>query len=96
MCVLQRDDDGIATGATMLASIGAAKAKGAKKVVVAVPVLTKEALDKIKPNVDNVVCLDIPAIFWGVGGFYKDFGQTEDKEVIDLMEKSKDFGKSKK
>jgi len=78
-------DDGIATGATMRAAIISAKAMGAKKIVVAVPVSPVDTLKKIKQEADEVICLDTPETFFGVGQFYDVFSQTEDDEVIDLM-----------
>jgi len=80
-------DDGIATGATMRAAVASARVQGAKKIVVAVPVSPPEALKQIKKEVDEVVCLQTPEVFFGVGAFYEIFAQTEDQEVIDLLEK---------
>ncbi len=81
-------DDGIATGATMRAAIASARAQGAQKVVVAVPVSPPEALKRIKQEADKVICIETPEIFSGVGAFYKEFGQTEDQEVITLLNKA--------
>jgi len=78
-------DDGIATGATMRAAIMSAKAMGAQKIVVAVPVSPADTLKKIKQEVDEVICLATPETFFGVGQFYDIFAQTEDEEVIELM-----------
>ncbi len=81
-------DDGIATGATMRAAIASARAQGAKKIIVAIPVSSRDALKKIEKEVDEVVCVTVPEVFWGVGGFYDIFDQTEDEEVIALMKKA--------
>jgi putative phosphoribosyl transferase len=86
-------DDGIATGLTMRAAIKSVKEKNAKKIIVAVPVTAKESLETVKKEVDEVIYLDAPEYFGAVGAFYENFGQTTDEEVIDLMEKSKNFGK---
>jgi len=86
-------DDGIATGLTMRAAIKSVKEKKAKKVIVAVPVSAQDSLKIIEKEVDQVICLDAPLFFGAVGAFYRDFGQTTDEEVIELMKKSKDFGK---
>ena len=86
-------DDGIATGLTMRAAIKSVREKKAQKVVVAVPVSAKDSLKIIADEVDQVICLDAPLFFGAVGAFYQDFGQTTDEEVIDLMKKSKNFGK---
>ena len=81
-------DDGIATGATMRAAIASAQKKGAQKIVVAVPVSPPQVIERIKKEVDEIICLQIPEFFWGVGAFYDVFAQTEDEEVIALMKKS--------
>ncbi|MFC1842313.1 phosphoribosyltransferase [Candidatus Dependentiae bacterium] len=80
-------DDGLATGATMRAAIASAQNLGAQKIVAAVPVSPPDTLRKIKNLVDEVVCLGTPEPFWGVGGFYDFFTQTQDQEVIDLLKK---------
>ena len=82
-------DDGLATGATMRAAILSARSMGAQKVVVAIPVSPKDTLVKIEQEADEVICLYVPELFWGVGGFYDSFLQTQDEEVIDLLSKSK-------
>ena len=82
-------DDGIATGATMRAAIASARSRGAKSIVVAVPVAPPESVDEIRPEVDKFICLFVPELFLGVGDFYEKFPQTEDQEVIDLMTRSK-------
>lgn len=80
-------DDGVATGSTMLAAIKSAKAKGAKKIIVAVPTTAQDSLKKIKKEVDEVVYLDAPFFFGAVGAFYEVFDQTIDEEVKSLMTK---------
>jgi putative phosphoribosyl transferase len=84
-------DDGIATGSTMIAAIKAVKEKKAQKIIVAVPVTSRSALKKIEKMVDEVVYLEAPFFFGAVGAFYQEFGQTEDKEVVDLMQKAEVF-----
>jgi len=78
-------DDGIATGSTMLAAIKSIKNQGAQKIIAAIPVSARDSLKKIKKEADVVVCLHSPLFFMSVGEFYKNFNQTEDKEVIKLM-----------
>jgi putative phosphoribosyl transferase len=78
-------DDGIATGATMKASIRSAKALGAKKIVVAVPVSSAETHLEIAQEVNEVVTLSSPEYFYAVGQFYNDFSQTTDEEVIAIL-----------
>lgn len=78
-------DDGIATGATMLAAIKSARKLGAERIIVAVPVSPSDSLAKIKNEADEVVSLITPESFIGVGGFYQKFAQIEDEKVIDLL-----------
>jgi putative phosphoribosyl transferase len=78
-------DDGLATGATMEAAVRALQALGARRVVVAVPVASPEARDRIAAVADEVVCLAAPMFFSAVGQWYRDFGQTSDGEVRDLL-----------
>jgi predicted phosphoribosyltransferase len=80
-------DDGVATGSTMRAAIASAKAKGVKKIVVAVPVIARDTLRKIEKEADEVIYLDAPFIFGAVGRFYEVFDQTEDEEVVEIMKK---------
>jgi putative phosphoribosyl transferase len=78
-------DDGIATGATMIAAIHTARAAGAREVVVAVPVGSPERLAAIGPLCDRLVCLEAPADFLAVGQFYREFPQVEDADVVRLL-----------
>lgn len=80
-------DDGVATGATMRAAVRSAKAKGAKKVVVAVPVIALDTLQKLEQEASEMIYLDAPLFFGAVGAFYETFDQTEDEEVIEIMKK---------
>jgi len=78
-------DDGIATGATMRASIASIRSKNPKQIVVAVPVGPADTLREIAAIAEKVVCLSSPNPFQAVGNFYHNFGQTEDEEVIKRM-----------
>jgi putative phosphoribosyl transferase len=78
-------DDGIATGATMLVAVQAARALGATHVVAAAPVAAPDARDAVAAVADRVVVLDAPARFWAVGEWYADFRQTDDAEVVRLL-----------
>lgn len=82
-------DDGVATGATMIAALNTVKAGGAKWIVVAVPVGAPERLDAIRPLCDRLVCLEEPQAFWAIGQFYRDFSQVEDARVVELL---RDYG----
>jgi putative phosphoribosyl transferase len=74
-------DDGIATGATVHAAIEIVRAHGAGQVVVAVPVAPPEAVSELRAAADDVVVLETPQPFLGVGRWYDDFTQTSDDEV---------------
>lgn len=77
-------DDGVATGSTALAAISYLKRHGAI-VSLAVPVASKEALNRIRSEVEAVVVLDIPEYFQAVGQFYQEFLPVSDQEVIQLL-----------
>jgi putative phosphoribosyl transferase len=85
-------DDGIATGRTILATIKMLRSKDPQKLVVAVPVASTEAAERISKEVDDFVCLYTPVPFFGVGRFYKDFSQTTDEEVINLLKELNEKG----
>lgn len=74
-------DDGIATGATALVAIRSARAKGASRVILAVPVAPPETLDRLRQEADQVVALHEPSDFVAVGQFYEDFRQVTDDDV---------------
>ncbi len=78
-------DDGIATGATTRAACQVARAAGATRVVLAIPVAPAESLAELADAVDDLVCLTAPAWFNAVGEWYEDFTQTSDAEVIALL-----------
>ncbi len=78
-------DDGLATGATARAACQVARAAGAEKVVLAVPVAPAESLAELSGPVDELVCLMAPSGFSSVGEWYENFTQTSDAEVIDLL-----------
>ncbi len=78
-------DDGLATGATMIAALHCLRAKAPEKLVCAVPVAPADTLENVRAYCDEVVCLHTPADFYAVGQFYADFGQVEDAEVVRLL-----------
>jgi len=82
-------DDGIATGKTLLATIDLVKHQQPEAIVVAVPVAPPSAFYKISNMVDEVICLLTPSDFQAVGQFYKEFSQTTDEEVIQLLQNQK-------
>lgn len=80
-------DDGIATGATMIAAVQAISLSRPSKIIVAVPVGPPDTLEHVRrlPQVEETVCLKTPLWFGGVGQFYDDFTQVEDEEVVDIL-----------
>lgn len=82
-------DDGLATGATMKAAIQSVKVEGADRIVVAVPVSPPDTFSEIQELVDEIIVLDTPPFFSAVGEFYEDFSQTEDEEVVDLLQQNR-------
>ncbi|MFV7235857.1 phosphoribosyltransferase [Flavobacterium sp. ZB4R12] len=78
-------DDGIATGNTLLASISMLRKRNPAKIIVAVPVLPYDTVPVFEKNTDEFVYLIASKYFRGVGGFYEDFNQVEDDEVIKLL-----------
>jgi putative phosphoribosyl transferase len=82
-------DDGIATGGTAIVAGQVLKARGAAKVVLAVPVAPAGTEERLAGDFDEIVCLDQPHGFFGIGQFYVDFGQVSDEEVIRLLEEAR-------
>ena len=78
-------DDGLATGATMVAALHSLRQRRPARLVCAVPVASAEALALVRPLADEVVCLQVPRHFQAVGQFYRDFPQVEDEEVLALL-----------
>jgi len=78
-------DDGLATGATMIAALHGLRASQPAKLICAVPVAPPDTLDKVAALADEVVCLEAPGFFQAVGQFYQHFPQVDDSEVIDAL-----------
>ena len=83
-------DDGVATGNTLISCIQLIELEKPLEIIVALPVATKSALQKISllRDVAKTVCLLTPVIFNAVGQFYRNFKQVSDQEVIELLKKS--------
>jgi predicted phosphoribosyltransferase len=79
-------DDGLATGATMLAALHGLRARRPARLVVAIPVAPPDTLEKVEAEADEAVCLAAPANFRAVGQFYASFPQVSDAEVIAALE----------
>ena len=78
-------DDGVATGATIEAAIDTVKRWGARRVVVAVPVISRHAEARLRRRVDDLVALLVPRVFLAVGQFYEEFPQVTDDQVKALL-----------
>ena len=82
-------DDGIATGATIIAALKSLKNSGCKSITLAVPVAPPAMLERLQKEVNHLVCLLAEEPFYAVGQFYRDFDQVSDEEVITLLQKAK-------
>ena len=80
-------DDGLATGATMIAALHAVRECRPARLVCAIPVASPDSLELVRPYADEVVCLEAPGDFYAVGQFYLSFPQVEDAEVVALLSK---------
>jgi putative phosphoribosyl transferase len=78
-------DDGLATGSTMKVAAMAVRQYLPAKVIVAVPVGAEESINKLREDVDEIICLAMPKPFYAVGNWYENFEQTSDEEVIHLL-----------
>jgi putative phosphoribosyl transferase len=78
-------DDGVATGATMKAAIAALRQEEPARLVAALPVASPDAEREIGRMVDELVCLHAPFGFMAVGGYYRNFDQVEDAEVVEML-----------
>jgi len=81
-------DDGVATGSTAVAALRWARAKGAERVVLAVPVAPPQSLERLGAEADEVVVLETPQPFLAVGEWYRDFDQTTDEQVVSALARS--------
>jgi predicted phosphoribosyltransferase len=80
-------DDGLATGATMRAAIGALRGLGAAAIVVAVPTAPRETCEALSREVEDVVCATTPEPFTAVGIWYRDFRPVSDEQVRELLDR---------
>jgi putative phosphoribosyl transferase len=78
-------DDGIATGATVRAAIRGLRRRNPEAIVLAVPVAPRDTIETLLAEVDEVVCLEMPADFRAISLYYRDFGQTSDAEVTRIL-----------
>jgi len=81
-------DDGIATGSTAKVAIHGIRTHNPKQIILAVPVMPIKGFEEFSKIVDDVVYLETPKNFHAVGQFYQRFDQTQDKEVLELLQKN--------
>jgi putative phosphoribosyl transferase len=79
-------DDGLATGSTMIAALQFLRKKSPRRVVVAIPVASESAVAAVAPWCDDVIVLEVPTRFFGVGQWYQDFTQVRDDDVRKLLD----------
>ncbi len=85
-------DDGIATGGTTRAAIKAMRKRGARRLVLAVPVGASDSVEALRREVEELVCLATPRNMWAIGMWYRDFRQVPDDEVVRLLRTSRSAG----
>jgi putative phosphoribosyl transferase len=81
-------DDGIATGASLMAATHALRKMKPAAIVLATPIAPRTTCDRLRREVDEVVCVEMPEPFYGVGQFYDDFSQVSDEDVNQLLERA--------
>ncbi len=78
-------DDGIATGSTMIAALRVLRHHDPHEIIVAVPIVSADRLEEIRPLCDELVCLLKPEHFFAIGQFFRDFSQLADDDVVELL-----------
>ncbi|MED7931285.1 alpha/beta family hydrolase [Nonomuraea sp. LP-02] len=81
-------DDGIATGGTARAACQVVRARGAARVILAVPVGAPDTVASLRQDADEVICLETPDALWAIGVWYADFTQTTDEQVVKLLRRA--------
>jgi predicted phosphoribosyltransferase len=82
-------DDGVATGSTARAALRAVRQAGPVHTVLAAPVCSREALEQLSGDADEIVCVYVPPAFGAVGFWYEDFPQLSDDEVLEILHVTK-------
>ena len=82
-------DDGLATGVTARAAVEALRLRGPRRLVLAAPVCAAQTAELLRPGVDELVCLESPTDLGAIGFWYRDFQQTTDEEVVELLERAR-------
>lgn len=80
-------DDGMATGNTALGTVKVLQKSNPAKIVIGVPVASESAVEKLAPEVEEVVAVLVPSFFYGVGAFYSDFAQVTEEEALHYLDK---------
>jgi putative phosphoribosyl transferase len=78
-------DDGVATGVTDTAALRALRRRGPRRLILAVPICPPDTEHRLREEADEVICLQAPPNFFGVGQFYEDFSQVSDEEVVSIL-----------
>jgi putative phosphoribosyl transferase len=81
-------DDGLATGASMHSAVEGLRKQSPGAIIVAVPVAARQTIEKLRSEVDDLVCAEVPESFHGVGQWYEDFSQTADEEIRLLLQQA--------
>ncbi|MBH0776893.1 phosphoribosyltransferase [Nocardia bovistercoris] len=81
-------DDGVATGASARAACAVARAQGARRVLLAVPVGSPRAIRVLAAHVDHIVCLETPEFFHSIAQWYQEYDEVSDREIIDLLDRA--------
>jgi putative phosphoribosyl transferase len=84
-------DDGVATGGTVLAALQAIRARGPRRIVVALGVAPPDTVETLRAEVDDLVVLLVPRMFFAVGEWYHQFSQVSDEEVLDLLQRAREL-----
>jgi putative phosphoribosyl transferase len=87
-------DDGVATGNTLLATVNVLRKSKPAKIVIGVPVASESAVEKLSKEVDEVVAVTVPKVFYGVGAFYENFEQVSDEKVLFYLDKFREIRKA--
>ena len=82
-------DDGLATGVTARAAVQALRLRGPRRLILAAPVCAAQTAELLRPAVDELICLESPTDLGAIGFWYRNFEQTSDEEVVELLERAR-------
>lgn len=88
-------DDGVATGATLMAALEVVKERAAHEIIVAIPVIPAERVAEIREKCDRLIYLNAPTSFYAVGQFYEYFAPIDDSQVVELLQQFSASSKTK-